>query len=79
MSQNGPQKKRPRYRLKLFERKLTVPVTGEMARRLEAESGMEKLSVAELIRRCVDIGIPRLRDRRRKRKRKPAAVVGAKT
>ena len=25
MSQNGPPKKRPRYRLKLFERKLTVP------------------------------------------------------
>ena len=72
MSQNEPPKKRPRYRLKLFERKLTVPVTGEMARRLEAESDMEKRSVAELIRRCVDIGIPRLRDRRRKRTRKTA-------
>ena len=74
MAQNGPPKKRPRYRLKLFERKLTVPVTGEMAGRLEAESDMEKLSVAELIRRCVDIGIPRLRDRRRKRTRKTAGA-----
>ena len=58
MLQNGPKEPRPRFRLKLFERKLTVPVTGEMAQRLEAESGAEELSVAELIRRCVDIGLP---------------------
>ena len=76
MLQNGPKEPRPRFRLKLFERKLTVPVTGEMAQRLEAESGAEELSVAELIRRCVDIGLPRLRDRRRKRTRKPPAKTG---
>ena len=72
MLQNGPKEPRPRFRLKLFERKLTVPVTGEMAQRLEAESGAEELSVAELIRRCVDIGLPRLRDRWRK----PPAKTG---
>ena len=44
MLQNGPKEPRPRFRLKLFERKLTVPVTGEMAQRLEAESGAEELS-----------------------------------
>ena len=64
------QNTRRRYRIKLFHAHLSLPTTPEQMRKLQEESEAEKRSVASLVREAIDLFIPRLRDRRRKRDRK---------
>ena len=65
------QKKRRRYRTRMFDNRLSFPTSSEQVRQLQAESEAEERSVASLIREAIDQFLPRLRNRRRKRQRTP--------
>ena len=67
---NSEKKSRPRYRTRQFDARVSFPITSDLRKSLEEESGKEKRSMASLAREAIADFIPRLRDRRRKRSRK---------
>ena len=64
---NSEKKSRPRYRTRQFGARVSFPITSDLRKSLEEESGKEKRSMASLAREAIADFIPRLRDRRRKR------------
>ena len=70
---NSEKKSRPRYRTRQFHSRISFPVTSQLRKSLEEESGKEKRSMASLAREAIESFLPRLRDRRRKRGRKGSA------
>ena len=63
----------PRYQTRQFGARVSFPITSDLRKSLEEESGKEKRSMASLAREAIADFIPRLRDRRRKRSRKGTA------
>ena len=65
---NSEKKSRPRYRTRQFDARVSFPITSDLRKSLEEESGKEKRSMASLAREAIADFIPRLRDRRRRAK-----------
>lgn len=69
----GDRRKRPVRRETRYPRQLKVSVSEDTAAAIERAADEAELSVAEVVRACVDDALPRIRERHRARRRRGTA------
>lgn len=53
---------------------IRVPMTTGMRADIERAAAADNLSLSHVVRECVELGLPRYRDRQRKRRKRSAAA-----